>query len=130
MCLETVSYTHLDVYKRQDTYGIGSNRLYNGNMADDGYIYISLDNRGTPAPKGRAWRKSIYRNIGIINIQDQAMAAKEILKWGFIDPARVAVWGWSGGGAATLNLMFQHPETVSYTHLDVYKRQMVLKLPM
>ena len=93
-----------------DTYGIGSNRLYNGNMADDGYIYISLDNRGTPAPKGRAWRKSIYRNIGIINIQDQAMAAKEILKWGFIDPARVAVWGWSGGGAATLNLMFQHPE--------------------
>ncbi|HMQ43663.1 MAG TPA: prolyl oligopeptidase family serine peptidase, partial [Mariniflexile sp.] len=60
--------------------------------------------------KGRAWRKSIYRNIGIINIKDQAMAAKEILKWGFIDPTRVAVWGWSGGGAATLNLMFQYPE--------------------
>jgi dipeptidyl-peptidase-4 len=93
-----------------DTYGIGSNRLYSGNMADDGYVYVSLDNRGTPAPKGRAWRKSIYRNIGIINIKDQAMAAKEILKLGFIDPTRVAVWGWSGGGAATLNLMFQYPE--------------------
>jgi dipeptidyl-peptidase-4 len=93
-----------------DSYGAGKNGLYNGNMAEDGYIYISLDNRGTPAPKGREWRKSIYRKIGVININDQAMAAKEILKWDFVDPERIAVWGWSGGGSATLNLMFQHPE--------------------
>jgi len=93
-----------------DRYGIGQNRLYDGDMAQDGYIYISLDNRGTPAPKGREWRKAIYRKIGVININDQALAAKEILKWDFVDPERVAVWGWSGGGSATLNLMFQHPE--------------------
>lgn len=94
----------------RDAYGVSNNRLYNGDMAEDGYIYISLDNRGTPAPKGRAWRKSIYRKIGVININDQAMAAKEILKWDYVDPARVAVWGWSGGGSATLNLMFRYPE--------------------
>jgi len=93
-----------------DRYGVGRNRHYIGNMADDGYIYISLDNRGTPAPKGRAWRKAIYRKIGVVNIHDQAMAAKEILKWDFVDPERVAVWGHSGGGSATLNLLFQYPE--------------------
>ena len=93
-----------------DSYGRGRNFLYMGDMAKDGYIYISLDNRGTPAPKGAAWRKSIYRKIGQINIHDQAMAAKEILKWDFVDPERIAVWGWSGGGSATLNLMFQYPE--------------------
>ncbi len=93
-----------------DSYGAGRNGEYKGDMANDGYIYISLDNRGTPAPKGAAWRKSIYKNIGIVNIQDQAMGAKEILKWPFIDSTRVAVWGWSGGGSCTLNLMFQHPE--------------------
>jgi dipeptidyl-peptidase 4 len=93
-----------------DTYTAGRNGIYNGNMADDGYIYISLDNRGTPAPKGREWRKSIYKKIGIVNINDQAMAAKEILKWDFVDPERVAVWGHSGGGSATLNLMFRYPE--------------------
>jgi dipeptidyl-peptidase 4 len=93
-----------------DTYGSGRNMLYLGDMAKDGYIYISVDNRGTPAPKGAAWRKAIYRKIGQINIHDQAMAAKEILKWNFIDPERVAVWGWSGGGSATLNLLFQFPE--------------------
>ncbi len=93
-----------------DGYGIGHNSLYLGDMAKDGYIYMSLDNRGTPAPKGREWRKSIYRKIGQVNIEDQAAAASEILRWNFIDSSRVAVWGWSGGGSATLNLMFQHPE--------------------
>ena len=94
----------------RDNYYAGKNRFYDGNMAEDGYLYISLDNRGTPAPKGRAWRKSIYRKIGVININDQAMAAKEILKWDFVDSERVAVWGHSGGGSATLNLMFRYPE--------------------
>ncbi len=93
-----------------DAYGSSENGLYVGNMAEDGYIYVSLDNRGTPAPKGRAWRKAIYRSIGQINIHDQAMAAKEILKWNYVDSSRIAVWGWSGGGSATLNLMFQYPE--------------------
>lgn len=94
----------------KDTYGMGYNRLYNGSMPDDGYIYMCVDNRGTPAPKGSAWRKSIYRKIGRLNIADQAMAAKEIMKWPFVDKDRIAVWGWSGGGTATLNLMFQYPE--------------------
>jgi dipeptidyl-peptidase-4 len=93
-----------------DSYGVGRNGEYVGNMANDGYIYMSLDNRGAPVPKGREWRKSIYKNIGIINVRDQAMAAKEIIKWPFVDSSRVAVWGWSGGGSSTLNLMFQYPE--------------------
>ena len=41
------------------------------------------------------------------------MAAREVLKWPYTDSSRVAVWGWSGGGSATLNLMFQYP--------DIYK---------
>lgn len=94
----------------KDGYGVARNRNYDGDMGEDGYIYISIDNRGTPAPKGRAWRKSIYRKIGRLNISDQAEAAAQIIKWDFVDPERVAVWGHSGGGSATLNLMFQHPE--------------------
>lgn len=97
----------------KDNFGVGHDFLYRGNMANDGYIYISMDNRGTPVPKGRAWRKSVYKKIGLVNIKDQAMAAKEVFKWSFIDTSRVAVWGWSGGGSATLNLMFQYP--------DIYK---------
>lgn len=94
----------------KDQFGIANNFLYQGDMAKDGYIYISIDNRGTPVPKGRAWRKSIHRKIGVLNIRDQAMAAKEVMKWPYVDTSRIAVWGWSGGGNATLGLMFQYPE--------------------
>ncbi|QQL51596.1 DPP IV N-terminal domain-containing protein [Mucilaginibacter ginkgonis] len=101
---EPASQTVSDIYYNP------LNRLYQGSMAADGYLYVSLDNRGTPAPKGREWRKAIYKNIGVVNIRDQAMGAKEVLKWPYADTSRVAVWGWSGGGSSTLNLMFQYPE--------------------
>ncbi len=93
-----------------DQFGVGYNRLFQGSMADKGYIYISLDNRGTPAPKGREWRKAIYRNNGIINAKDQALATQEIIKWPFVDKDRIAIWGWSGGGMSTLNALMQYPD--------------------
>jgi dipeptidyl-peptidase-4 len=93
-----------------DTYGSAGNYLYSGDMAADGYMQISLDGRGTPAAKGAAWRKAVYKNVGRINVRDQAMAAKKIMEWKFVDADRIAVWGWSGGGTTTLHLMFQYPE--------------------
>ncbi|MFC3879129.1 DPP IV N-terminal domain-containing protein [Algoriphagus namhaensis] len=84
--------------------------LFDVMLAQKGYFIIDMDNRGTPTLKGSAWRKSIYRNIGKINAQDQGLAAKEILKLPYLDESRVAVWGWSGGGSMTLNLLFKFPE--------------------
>ena len=93
----------------KDAAGSAGTSLYAGDIAADGYIQISLDGRGTPVPKGTAWRKAIYQNIGIMNIRDQAMAAKKIMQWNFVDTSRIAVHGWSGGGSTTLNLLFQYP---------------------
>ena len=83
--------------------------LWNIMLAQLGYVIIDMDNRGTPCLKGSEWRKSIYRKIGEINSFDQAQAAKEILKLDYLDNERTAVWGWSGGGSMTLNLMFKYP---------------------
>ena len=92
-------------------YGAGNNGLYDGNLAEDGYVYVTFDGRGTPSPKGRAWRKAIYRQIGRVNVRDMAMGAKAVFdKYTFIATSRVAVHGWSGGGTATLNCLFQYPE--------------------
>ncbi|MEO7264063.1 MAG: DPP IV N-terminal domain-containing protein [Ferruginibacter sp.] len=93
-----------------DEYGNQDNFLYKGDMRADGYIQVGIDNRGTPALKGAPWRKSIYRKIGDINIRDMYMGAKKILDRPYMDKSRVAVWGWSGGGTSTLNLMFMHPD--------------------
>ena len=93
-----------------DIYGNHQNFLYKGDMSADGYFQVAIDNRGTPALKGAAWRKAIYRKIGTINIRDMAMGAKKIIEKPYFDKDRVAVWGWSGGGSSTLNLMFQYPQ--------------------
>ena len=72
---------------------------------------MSLDNRGTPAPRGRDWRKAIHHKIGIINNADQAAGTQELLnKHGYLDSGRVGIWGWSGGGSSTLNALFQFPD--------------------
>ena len=84
--------------------------LWNILLAQQGYVVVAIDPRGTPCLKGSDWRKSIYRQIGRINIADMGLAAKEIIKFSYVDEERVGVWGWSGGGSSTLNLLFQYPE--------------------
>jgi len=103
-------YSYPGTHTVYDGWGLGRNSIYNGDLAEDGYIYISLDNRGSDLPKGRAWRKAIYRKVGQVNSRDQALAAKQIMQWPFVDTSRVAVWGWSGGGSTTLDLLFRYPE--------------------
>jgi dipeptidyl-peptidase 4 len=89
----------------------GSSRyLWHQMLAQHGYLVMSFDNRGTPAPKGRAWRKVVYRQIGVLAAKEQAAAARVVQSWSFVDPKRIAVWGWSGGGSMTLNQMFRYPD--------------------
>ncbi len=89
----------------------GSGYLWHAMLAQQGYVVVSIDNRGTPAPRGRDWRKRVYRKIGILAPQDQASAVQAILKARpYLDPDRVGVWGWSGGGSMSLNAIFKFPD--------------------
>jgi dipeptidyl-peptidase-4 len=88
----------------------GGQAMWHKMLAQQGYVVISVDNRGTPAPRGRAWRKSIYRQMGIRNSLDQANAVRAILKWPFVDATRIGIWGWSGGGSSSLNAIFRYPD--------------------
>jgi len=89
----------------------GQQGIFHRLIAGQGYLIASVDNRGTPAPKGRAWRKIIYGTVGVLSSQEQAAALRAMEKSRpYIDPTRTAVWGWSGGGTNTLNLMFRYPE--------------------
>ena len=88
--------------------------LFHRAMAERGYVVVSFDNRGTPSPRGRDWRKVIYGKVGVLSSEEQTAAIQELARrFPFVDGGRVAVWGWSGGGSNTLNLMFRSP--------DVYK---------
>lgn len=85
--------------------------LWHHYLAQQGYVVVSIDNRGTKTPRGRDWRKSIYGQIGILATHDQAAAAKQLFKtYPFIDTDKVGIWGWSGGGQMTMNCLFRYPE--------------------
>ncbi len=91
-----------------DRFG-GSDYLWHLMLTQKGYIVMSIDNRGTPSPRGREWRKCIYRQIGILASEDQAAAMRQIIRWPFVDSSRIGIWGWSGGGSMTLNMLFRYP---------------------
>lgn len=92
----------------------GSNHLWHMMLAQQGYVVMSFDNRGTNAPRGREWRKCIYEKIGILPPKDQAAAVRTVLKERpYIDKNRVGIWGWSGGGSSSLQAVFKYPELYS-----------------
>lgn len=80
-------------------------------VADAGYVVVSIDNRGTPCPKGAQWRRSVFGSLGPLSTEDQAAALKELGRMkSYVDLDRVGIWGWSGGGSNTLNAMFRKPD--------------------
>ncbi len=81
-------------------------------VADLGYLVVSIDNRGTPAPKGAAWRRAIFGSLGPLSTEEQEAGLKELGRLHpYADLSRVGIWGWSGGGSNTLNAMFRKPDS-------------------
>jgi dipeptidyl-peptidase-4 len=88
-----------------------SHHLFHRWLTQLGYVVMSIEARGTPAPKGRDWRKALYQQIGVRSSADwnaAVLALRQQHAW--MDPQRQAIWGWSGGGAMTLNMLFRYPD--------------------
>jgi dipeptidyl-peptidase-4 len=105
----------------------GSYYLWHLMLTQKGYLVVSVDNRGTPAPLGRAWRKSIYGQLGVVETRDQATAARTLAQQPYVDAGRIGIWGWSYGAFMSLNGLFQHPDLFStavavspVTHWSLY----------
>src|SRR5205823_12326672 len=80
-------------------------------LADQGYVVASVDNRGTPAPRGRAWRKVVHGAIGVLSSREQADAVRALTRSRrYLDSTRVGIWAWRCGGSSTLQAMFRYPD--------------------
>lgn len=104
---EPGSQTTQDRYDRQSI-----SKMYKKTLAQaEDFYYVALDNRGSPSPKGKAWRKAVYKKLGVVNVDDQAKMARLLMqRYSSMDTSRVGVWGWSGGGSVSLHLLFRYPQ--------------------
>ena len=94
-----------------DWTGGQNHSMFHRMIADLGYLVVSMDGRGTPAPKGAAWRRAVFGSLGPLSTEEQAAGVQELGRTrSFVDASRVGIWGWSGGGSNTLNAMFRKPD--------------------
>ncbi len=77
-------------------------------LVQQGWVVFSIDNRGTP-DRGKAFEDAIYRAMGQVEVRDQLAGLDWLRRQDFVDPDRIAVFGWSYGGYMTLRLLEAAP---------------------
>lgn len=77
-------------------------------IVDQGYIWFQIDNRGSDN-RGVAFSKQIWRAMGSVEVADQLAGAQFLKTLPFVDPAKIATYGWSYGGYMTLKMLQANP---------------------
>ncbi|KAJ2477206.1 Dpp4p [Coemansia sp. RSA 2320] len=78
-------------------------------VPDMPWIVATVDGRGT-GYKGRKFRSSVSKQLGIFEPADQAAGAKYFQGLGYVNPHRIAIWGWSYGGYTTSRAIELHAD--------------------
>jgi dipeptidyl-peptidase-4 len=78
-------------------------------LAQHGYVVFTLDNRGSAA-RGVRFKTAIYHHMGTVEVQDQVAGVSFLKSLPYVDPKRIAVFGWSYGGYMALMCMMQAPD--------------------
>ncbi|MEO1022711.1 MAG: DPP IV N-terminal domain-containing protein [Bacteroidota bacterium] len=82
----------------------GQNGMWHQHLVSNGYIIISVDNRGTGA-RGHDFEKQTYKQLGKYETEDQVAAARYVASLPFVDADRIGIWGWSYGGYMSTNAL-------------------------
>jgi dipeptidyl-peptidase 4 len=77
-------------------------------LVQQGWVVFSVDGRGTP-DRGKAFEDPIYRAMSGVEVDDQLLGVEWIKRQDFVDPKKIAVYGWSYGGYMTLRLLQRAP---------------------
>jgi dipeptidyl-peptidase-4 len=74
-----------------------ANTMWFQHLADQGYVIVSVDNRGTGA-RGANFKKCTYLQLGKLEAEDQIAAARWLSTQRWVDAQRIGIFGWSFGG--------------------------------
>jgi dipeptidyl-peptidase-4 len=78
-------------------------------LAQRGFVVINVDISGS-AGHGKAFRQRIREDYGGVDVDDLYSATRYLVAQGYVDPARIGIWGSSYGGLLTAMSMFRYPD--------------------
>lgn len=78
-------------------------------LAYKGYLVWEMDNHGSSG-RGHKFEEPIFHEMGTREVADQKRGVEYLIQQGLVDPARVAVTGWSYGGYMTIHCLLFAPE--------------------
>lgn len=88
---------------------LGGAGLFDYYMAQNGYVVLTVDNRGSDA-RGKEFEHVIHRNLGVNEMADQMKGIEFLKSKPFVDQEKIGVYGWSFGGFMTTSLMLNHSD--------------------
>ncbi|MGH9159121.1 MAG: DPP IV N-terminal domain-containing protein, partial [Vicinamibacteraceae bacterium] len=77
-------------------------------MAQRGYVVFSVDNLAS-AFFGKRGEDRLHRRFGEVELAAQRAGVDYLSSLPFVDPKRIGIWGWSGGGFNTLYSLTHAP---------------------
>ncbi len=101
----------INVYGGPGNSGAQESFTFPNQLAEFGFIILELDAR-TAAGRGRAFIDPIYKELGIIEIDDFAAAIRSLHARPWFDADRVGVYGTSYGGTAAALLVMRYPDLI------------------
>ena len=78
-------------------------------LCEYGFLVASFDFRGSSG-RGKRAMDSIYRRLGIVEIDDQAAGVRSLWERPYVNKERVGIYGTSYGGYASLLCLLRHPD--------------------
>ncbi|MCP4205069.1 MAG: prolyl oligopeptidase family serine peptidase [bacterium] len=93
-----------------DRWGTRGRNLWHKLMADRGYGVLMVDNSGSNY-FGKLGADRLHRRFGEVNLAAQKAGFEYLRSLGWVDPDRIGLWGWSGGGSNTLYSALNSPGT-------------------
>lgn len=77
-------------------------------LVSQGYLVLKVNLRGSWG-QGKAFSQGLIRDYGGIDTDDIESGVRHLIAEGFVDPARVGIWGNSYGGLMTSMSLFRKP---------------------
>ncbi len=79
-------------------------------LLNNGYICMTVDNRAATAISKKLENLILKRTLGEVELNDLVDAVRWMKQQPYVDPSRIGIWGWSGGGSNTVMAMTRSTE--------------------